>query len=269
MKVLRFLRLPGLQLGRGRLGREAAGWSRLPLAGSMKSPGRLPQPLVPVASIACSALSLHQHRQPLHRDRQLPVIHAILVPRRQDYHLHRDLKSWPNRTGLTLGALRSIMAPIPGPSSFATFMLNGDTGQAKAPPRTDNKGRKFFQQMQPTFSVDVSPSTSTLEFLDNFDPTKGAVVRKKAREWVNKNREISSLRLATSKTRSKNAIPRTEDDQKKQLAKWKPPVSAAFSPQAVGANTVDPFGVFPNVGRDFGHIIRYCKLYEDSRSDSL
>lgn len=202
-------------------------------------------------------------------DRQLPVIHAILVPRRQYYHLHRDLKSWPNRTGLTLSALRSIMAPIPESSSFATFMLNGDTGQAKAPPRTDKKGRKFFQQMQPTFSVDVSPSTSTLEFLDNFDPTKGAVVRKKAREWVNKNREISSLRLATSKTRSKNAIPRTEDDQKKQLAKWKPPVSAAFSPQAVGANTVDPFGVFPNVGRDFGHIIRYCKLYEDSRSDSL
>ena len=43
MKVLRFLRLSGLQLGRGRLGREAAGWSRLPLAESTKSPGRLLQ----------------------------------------------------------------------------------------------------------------------------------------------------------------------------------------------------------------------------------
>ena len=162
------------------------------------------------------------------------------------------------------------MAPIPGPSSFATFMLNGDTGQAKAPPRTDNKGRKFFQQMQPTFSVDVSGSISTLEFLDNFDPTKGAVVRKKAREWVNKNREISSLRgPATLKTRSKNVMSRTEDDQKKQLTKWKPPVSAAFSPQVVGANTVDPFGVFPNIGRDFGHIMKYCKSYEASHSDLL
>jgi hypothetical protein len=163
------------------------------------------------------------------------------------------------------------MAPIPEPSSFATFMLNGDTGQAKAPPRTDKKGRKFFQQMQPTFSVDVSPSTKLdLQFLDNFDPTKGAVVRKKAREWVNKNREISSLRgQATSKTRSKNAMSRTEEDQKKHLAKWKPPVSAAFSPQAVGANTVDPFGVFPNIGRDFGHIMKYCKLYEASHSDLL
>ena len=43
MKVLQFLLLPGLQLARGRLGREAAGWSRLPLAESMKSPGQLLQ----------------------------------------------------------------------------------------------------------------------------------------------------------------------------------------------------------------------------------
>ena len=43
MKVLQFLRLLRLQLARGRLGREAVGWSRLPLAGSMKYLGRLPQ----------------------------------------------------------------------------------------------------------------------------------------------------------------------------------------------------------------------------------
>ena len=43
MKVLQFLRLLRLQLARGRLGREAAGWSQLPLAESMKSPGRLLQ----------------------------------------------------------------------------------------------------------------------------------------------------------------------------------------------------------------------------------
>ena len=43
MKVLQFLRLLGLLLARGRLGRDAAGWSWLPLAYSMKSPGRLLQ----------------------------------------------------------------------------------------------------------------------------------------------------------------------------------------------------------------------------------
>ena len=41
MKALQFLRFLGLLLARGRLGREAAGWSRLLLAESMKSPGRL------------------------------------------------------------------------------------------------------------------------------------------------------------------------------------------------------------------------------------
>ena len=45
MKVLQFLRLLGLLLAQGRLGREEAGWSQLalPLAELMKSPGRLLQ----------------------------------------------------------------------------------------------------------------------------------------------------------------------------------------------------------------------------------
>ena len=45
MKVLRFLRLLELLLAQGRLGREVAGWSQLPLplAELMKSPGRLLQ----------------------------------------------------------------------------------------------------------------------------------------------------------------------------------------------------------------------------------
>ena len=38
MKVLLFLRLPELQFARGLLGREVAGWSRLPLAETKKSP---------------------------------------------------------------------------------------------------------------------------------------------------------------------------------------------------------------------------------------
>src|SRR4051812_6223932 len=43
MRVLLSLQLPELRLGRGRLGWEAAGWSPRPLAGLMKSPGRLVQ----------------------------------------------------------------------------------------------------------------------------------------------------------------------------------------------------------------------------------
>lgn len=118
--------------------------------------------------------------------------------------------------------------------------------------------------MQPTFSIDVPTTNFTkLEFLDNFDPAKDTVVRKKAREWVNKNREISNLGgQASSKSRSKKAALKTDnEDQKKQLVKRKVafPAVSIGSPRAVGASAVDPFGILPNIGRDFDHIIKYCE----------
>ncbi len=118
--------------------------------------------------------------------------------------------------------------------------------------------------MQPTFSIDVPTTTFTkLEFLDNFDPAKDAVVRKKAREWVNKNREITNLGTQTSSKSKRSAATRVEDDcSKKQLAQGKSttPTVVLASPKAVGASSVDPFGILPNIGRDFDHIIKYCKI---------
>lgn len=158
------------------------------------------------------------------------------------------------------------MAPEPETAGFSTFSFSSNTGQTRAGQRKDNKGRKFFQQMQPTFSIDVPTTTFTkLEFLDNFDPAKDTVVRKKAREWVNKNREISNLSgQATSKPKSKlkNAAPQLEEeDQKKQLARRKSSTPMTIpSPEAISASAVDPFGLLPNIGRDFDHIIKYCKV---------
>ncbi|KAF2631959.1 hypothetical protein BU25DRAFT_136553 [Macroventuria anomochaeta] len=147
------------------------------------------------------------------------------------------------------------------PSGFSTLSFSNNTGQTRAGQRKDNKGRKFFQQMQPTFSIDVPTTTFTkLEFLDNFDPAKDTVVRKKAREWVNKNRGISNLGgQATSKSKSKNAaLKAEEEDQKKHLARCKSTIpTVILSPRAVGASSVDPFGILPNIGRDFDHVIKY------------
>lgn len=161
------------------------------------------------------------------------------------------------------------------PPGFSTLSFSNTTGQKQANQRKDNKGRKFFQQMQPTFSIDVPTTTFTkLEFLDNFDPAKDTVVRKKAREWVNKNREISNLGgQATSKSRSKNvALKADEEDQKKQLARRKSttPTVIITSPKAVGASSVDPFGILPDIGRDFDHIIKYCKsIWDQDHVSSL
>lgn len=127
--------------------------------------------------------------------------------------------------------------------------------------------------MQPTFSIDVPTTNFTkLEFLDNFDPAKDTVVRKKAREWVNKNREISYLGQASSKSKPRKVALRTdEEDQKKQLAQRKvtTPTVVIGPAKAVGASAVDPFGILPNIGRDFDHIIKYCEYTqkEHQRTD--
>ncbi|KAH6614992.1 hypothetical protein C7974DRAFT_57103 [Boeremia exigua] len=153
------------------------------------------------------------------------------------------------------------MAPNPEASGFSTLSFSNNTGQARAGQKKDNKGRKFFQQMQPTFSIDVPTTTYTqLEFLDNFDPAKDTVVRKKAREWVNKNREISNLSgQATSKSRPKSRAMKSQgEDQEKQLTQRKSTTPLVkFSPKAVSASSVDPFGLLPNIGRNFDHIIKY------------
>lgn len=157
------------------------------------------------------------------------------------------------------------MCPSPESSRFSTSVLD-NTGQAQASQKNDNKGRKFFQKMQPTFSIDVPTTTFTrLEFLDNFDPAKDTVVRKKAREWVNKNREISKPGgQRAPKSRSKSIRLKTEDEgQKNQLAR-RTGMASTIVPgpsKAVGPNQVDPFGILPNIGRDFDHIIKYCKIH--------
>lgn len=159
------------------------------------------------------------------------------------------------------------MTPNPEASGFSTLSFSNSTGQTRASQRKDNKGRRFFQQMPPTFSIDVPTQTFTkLEFLDNFDPAKDIVVRKKAREWVNKNRENTNLSgQAIPKSKAKNAaLKADEEDQKKQLTQRKntTPAVVFTPPKAVGANSVDPFGILPNIGRDFDHIIKYCKAIQ-------
>ena len=127
------------------------------------------------------------------------------------------------------------------------------------------KGRKFFQQMQPTFSIDLpQTTTTTLEFLDHSDPAKDIVVRKKAREWVNKNKEISkqghggqAQRKAARLSREENKPDRNEDQQ--QLVRIKSEESvASLSPMvAASLESFDPFNLFPDVGRKYEHVIQF------------
>jgi hypothetical protein len=126
--------------------------------------------------------------------------------------------------------------------------------------REREKGRKFFQQIEPTFAVRVPTAPYTeLQFLDNFDPGKDAIIRKKAREWVNRNKERTALN-GKSKPRAKsNAEKAVGKEQEEQLAKKRANSKALVaSPQTISASSVDPFGLLPDIGRNFDHIIKYC-----------
>ena len=123
------------------------------------------------------------------------------------------------------------------------------------------KGRKFFQQIEPTFAVSVPTAPYTeLQFLDNFDPGKDAIIRKKAREWVNRNKERTALNGRPKPKAKGNAEKAANEELEKQLAKKRADSKALVaSPRTISASSVDPFGLLPNVGRNFDHIIKYCR----------
>jgi hypothetical protein len=137
--------------------------------------------------------------------------------------------------------------------------FNNTTTPSQSEPKKE-KGRKFFHQIEPTFAVRVpNPPHTELQFLDNFDPGKDAIIRKKAREWVNRNKERTAL-SAKSRAKAKTGTAKAGDEeQEKQLAKKKASSKAlVVSPRSVSASSVDPFGLLPDVGRNIDHIIKYC-----------
>lgn len=131
-------------------------------------------------------------------------------------------------------------------SSSSDIIRSAQVAQNDRPflPSTQ-KGRQFFQKVQPTFSV--SPGITQLEFVDNSDPRKDVVVRKKAREWVFRNREV---------TRGKKGSTTKKDDAKGNPQKKKG-VGTIISLCDPSSGRVDPFDALPNVGRKVDHIIEF------------
>ncbi|KAF2856341.1 hypothetical protein T440DRAFT_105857 [Plenodomus tracheiphilus IPT5] len=128
------------------------------------------------------------------------------------------------------------------------------------------KGRKFFQQLQPTFAIDVPQSkASKLEFLDHSDPAKDLVVRKKAREWVNKNKAKAKQRGGSSKSQSKSRLTAGCESEEKDGAvvlggddkMQDQPVPLGQLIQPASITSYDPFGMLPEVGRKYDHIIQF------------
>ncbi|KAF2739966.1 hypothetical protein EJ04DRAFT_572689 [Polyplosphaeria fusca] len=131
------------------------------------------------------------------------------------------------------------------------------------PQDTSRKNRKYFTQVQPSFFV--QQPVVQLEFLDNSDPTKGRVVRKKAREWVALNKKKASTsggRKREAPKRKDHAVQRTDSvvatRQGQSLSPTGRRVVTPLGPlRDISGQKFDPFDVLPNVGRKIDHIVEY------------
>ena len=120
--------------------------------------------------------------------------------------------------------------------------------KGKSPPNVQKgPSRKYFHGIGPTFSIAPPTAKLQLQFLDDADPVKKTIVRKKARAWVKQNKERESAR------EEKSWNPRERSDE---VTTWTMVLTPLSNPSA---GRVDPFNMLPSVGRKVDHIIKYCK----------
>jgi hypothetical protein len=138
------------------------------------------------------------------------------------------------------------------------------TDLTEAGRRKNQKGkeRSFFEHAQPTFVVDI-PRITTLEFLDESNPAKDTIVRKKAREWVHQNKvntRKSRQRRQPSRTDSGKSDDTTEDAQLQRRSS-SATVRLPSPLRAVGVRRLDVFNVLPDVGTNYDHLLDYCESW--------
>jgi hypothetical protein len=126
------------------------------------------------------------------------------------------------------------------------------------------KGRKFFQHMQPTFAIELPTTSTKLEFLDENDPAKRTIVRKKAREWVNKNKDMTNKcrqrqKQSSGKGKAREADYAGSSDVQLQRRKSNKPITMLGAFKAEGLRQFDPFNILPDIGRKYSHVVEFCE----------
>jgi hypothetical protein len=138
---------------------------------------------------------------------------------------------------------------------------------SEAQPRKTHKGkgRQFFQHMQPSFAVELPSPPGKIEFLDENNPDKATIVRKKAREWVNRNRDKS--KKIGQKQQQPNTIVQDKKyrsirvkDLKAEREKSQELVITPSLLWVAGSRKNDPFDSLPDVGIKYEHMMEYCKF---------
>lgn len=128
----------------------------------------------------------------------------------------------------------------------------------------NGKERRFFEHVQPTFAVEL-PTTTRLEFLDERNPAKRIIVRKKAREWVNQNKsggkKSRSRRKPAKKEETETDVGSAEGHNAQIQRCGSGDAVKVQSPlRDIGVRQSDPFTVLPDVGSHYDHLLDYCRF---------
>jgi hypothetical protein len=126
------------------------------------------------------------------------------------------------------------------------------------------KERSFFQHMQPTFAIEIPKKVTRLEFLDESNPAKSTIVRKKAREWVNQNKtNLMKIRHKQQQRKGKDAardVQSIEFHDSLSYGWTHHEMLTTCVPLAAIGHVFDPFNSLPDVGTEYDHILDYCEF---------
>ncbi|KAF2189490.1 hypothetical protein K469DRAFT_700693 [Zopfia rhizophila CBS 207.26] len=116
------------------------------------------------------------------------------------------------------------------------------------------RDHKFFKTAGPAFTV-AQPSAK-FEFVDNTNPKKDIVVRRKAREWVHRDKDGKKCKEGPEDQNYPIKGQIIIHQEMCDLAQ-----QSGHGILDVSTDRFDPFGVLPVPGtRKVDHIIEYCKL---------
>ncbi|OAK98909.1 hypothetical protein IQ06DRAFT_224788 [Phaeosphaeriaceae sp. SRC1lsM3a] len=135
----------------------------------------------------------------------------------------------------------------------------GNTSKRK--PQKGNE-RKFFQQMQPTFAVSLPRRNTKIEFLDESNPAKDTIIRKKAREWVNQNRdrsrkELKKRRRAEPEVKDQDVESAQDRLMRLQRESSDDPLLMLSPRHTIGTRQYDPFDSLPEITMKHEHLLDY------------
>lgn len=138
----------------------------------------------------------------------------------------------------------------------------GNTSKRK--PQKGNE-RKFFQQMQPTFAVSLPRRNTKIEFLDESNPAKDTIIRKKAREWVNQNRdrsrkELKKRRRAEPEVKDQDVESAQDRLMRLQRESSDDPLLMLSPRHTIGTRQYDPFDSLPEITMKHEHLLDYCEF---------